>query len=358
MKKVCLIDYNLSIRGGVEQVTASLANALADYYEVHILSLCGDGKTAYALDARVRFRRVLSKETRLRQMQRLACPIVKRYFHENGIEVAIIQGNYPGFLMAPLRWMGKTKLIFCDHGALMNQWHQKDIVVLRYIAAKACHNVVTLTAQSQNDYIRRFHLKKKRVRCIYNWIDLAIPHSQNYSKESKRIVSAGRFGKEKGFDMLVKAFAPVAEKHPDWTLDLFGDGEMMPTVKRLISELGLEAQVKLLGMRTDLSQRYGEYAMYVLPSYREGMPLVLLEAKANRLPIISFDIMTGPREIVQDGVDGILIPPYNLEQMGAAMCRLIEEPELRESMSARSQDNLQKFSKETILKQWRQLIEE
>lgn len=101
-----------------------------------------------------------------------------------------------------------------------------------------------------------------------------------------------------------------------------------------------------------LAEKYKEYSMYVLPSYREGLPLVLLEAKANRLPIVSFDIMTGPREIVRDGIDGILVPPYDLEKMGNAICSLIENEDLRSSMSLKSQENIYKYSKTAILKQW------
>jgi glycosyltransferase involved in cell wall biosynthesis len=88
------------------------------------------------------------------------------------------------------------------------------------------------------------------------------------------------------------------------------------------------------------------------------MPLVLLEAKANRLPIVSFDIQTGPREIVRDGIDGLLVQPYDLDKLGDSMCRLIESKELREEMSRRSQDNLDVFAKETILRQWLTLIED
>lgn len=357
MKKVCIVDYDMSVRGGVEQVSASLSAALADTYEVHLISLSMGGKPTYILDDRVKFTALLGADYRLRDMRRDLKQPLRRYFNENGIDVAIIMGNYPGFLASTARFGTKTKLVFCDHGALMNQWERKDIVFIRLLSSLLSHRVVTLTEQSRDDYRRKFHLKKNKVQCIYNWIDLDCPRSEEYQKASKRIVSAGRFGHEKGFDLLVKAFAPVAKKHPDWQLDLFGDGEMMPVVKALIAENDLENNVNLMGMRTDLAERYRDYAMYVLPSYREGMPLVLLEAKANRLPIISFDVMTGPREIVRDGVDGILVPPYELDSLGSAICRLIEDDALRQSMSDRSQDNLDKFSKQSILNQWRALID-
>ncbi len=357
MRKICFIDYDMSVRGGVEQVTASLVNALAESCEVHLLSIVQKGNPIYTIDERVHSVTLLKEEKRLSEMRRELKTVLSDYLRENGIEVMIIQGNYPGFLASVVRGRVKTKLIFCDHGALMNQWSQKDIVVIRLITSLLCHRVVTLTEQSRCDYIKRFLLPKKKVQSIYNWIDTEVPHSEKYDISSKKIVSAGRFGKEKGFDMLIKAFAPAAKRHPDWTLDIFGDGEMMEEVKKLIKEYGIGDKVNLLGMRSDLADRYRDYAFYVLPSYREGLPLVLLEAKLNRLPIVSFDILTGPREIVRDGIDGILIPPYDTEKMGEAISHLMENGDERQKMSDKSQENIDKFSKETILREWMELIE-
>lgn len=357
MKAICLIDYNMAVRGGVEQVTASLANALADFYDVHVLSLCLTGECAYTLDPRVHFRSFLPKEARLREMRQTLKPLLAQYIARHGISVCVLQGNYTGLIASSLRHTSRAKLIFCDHGALLNQWGQKDIVAIRLISSLLCHHVVALTEQSRAAYMKKFHLPRRRVSCIYNWMDLSVPRSPSYDTSSKRIVSAGRFGKEKGFDQLIHAFAPVARKHPDWQLDIFGDGEMMDTVRKLVGDYQLSGQVHLPGMVQDLPQRYGQYAMYVLPSYREGLPLVLLEAKANRLPIVSFDISTGPREIVRDNVDGLLVPPCDTAAMAQAMCRLIEDPALRQQMSDRSQDDLARFSKQTILKQWCDLFE-
>lgn len=356
-QKICIIDYDMSVRGGVEQVTVNLSSELADDYEVHLISLCQQGDLAYKLDSRVKYTVLLEREQRLREMRRNSRLLLIDYFRRNGIDVAIIQGNYSGFIVSSVRGLVRTKLIFCDHGALMNQWDRKDIVAIRLISALLSHKVVTLTKQSRDAYCKKFHLPSKRVVCIYNWIDPNQMCSTVYATDSHRIVSAGRFGKEKGFDLLVKAFCPVAKKHPDWHLDLFGDGEMMETVKELISQYGLENNIHLMGMRSDLQRHYGDYAMYVLPSYREGMPLVLLEAKANKLPIVSFDIMTGPREIVRNGVDGVLVPPYDVEKMGYVICELIENPERRKMMSERSYENLGSFSKNVILDQWKALID-
>lgn len=357
MKKICFIAYDMSVIGGVEQVTTSLANALCEAYDVSILSLCGESIPQLPLDSRIHYLSLHLGKGRGRIMRKTAMPLLKKYFVENHMDIAFAQGHYPAFVAGGVCGTTKTKMIFCDHGALMNQWRDHSTVVMRLLNSIQYSKTVTLTEQTRRDYHAKFRIPVKKLVHITNWIADDLPRSEKYDTTSRKIVSAGRFGKEKGFDMLIKAFAPVARKHPDWQLDLFGDGEMMENVKALVSEYDLAGQVNLLGMRSDLKERYGEYAMYVLPSYREGMPLVLLEAKANRLPIISFDILTGPREIVRDGIDGILVPPYDLEKMSAAICTLIEDDMLRQTMSDRSLDNLNKFSKDTILKQWCNLIE-
>lgn len=358
-KRICIADFDLSVYGGVERVSASLANALADHFEVFFISLCmKDKEKAFELDPRIHYRVMLPKEDRLRYMRKELKSCVRDYFRENKIDAAVLQGNYTGYLIGTTCAKKGTKLIFVDHGALMNQWDRKDIRFIRWIASRRCEKTVTLTEESKKAYQKKFRLAENRVRCIYNWIEPDPESSQSYDGTSQKVISAGRFTYEKGFERLIDVWRPVAKKHPEWRLDLFGDGELREKVEEKIREYQLEEQIALKGNVDDLKRRYKEYAMYVLPSDREGMPLVLLEAKQNRLPIVSFDIQTGPKEIVADGVNGLLVEPYDTEKMAEAICRLIEDPDRRRSMSDHSQDDLEKFSKEEILKQWIELLEE
>ena len=357
MKKICFIVYNMSVIGGVEQVTKTLTDELVKNYEVHVLSLLKTGELKYKLDNKVQYEYLSTQESRFSEMQKQLKKPIAAYLKKNNIDIAFIQGTFPAYITFPVRFFCKTKLVFCDHGALRNQWDDKKTTLARFLSSLFCHKTVALTKQTYDDYHKKFFVPYRKLRYIYNWVDLSVSRSEEYSINSKRIISAGRISKEKGFDMLVKAFAPVAQKHSDWHLDIFGDGDMMDIVKQTIAEYKIENNVHLMGMRADLSEQYRNYAMYVLASYREGMPLVLLEAKANRLPIVSFDIMTGPREIVRDNIDGILVEPYNLEKMSDAICSLIENTDRRIQMSQASQKNLYKFSKQEILIQWKHLIE-
>lgn len=356
-KKVCMVVYNFADYGGVNAITADIMNELVNDVDLTLLSIVGDGRELpYQLDNRISYHSLLAKEHSLRKMFFFAFKPAYSYCKSEKFDKIILIGHYPGLLLCMLQPLLKTEVIFSDHGALMNQWHEKKVTLMRYMASKICKRTITLTDRNRESYIKKFHLPSKRVLRIYNWINMDVVHSTQYNSESKRIISAGRFGREKGFDQLIKAFAPVAKKHRDWQLDLFGDGEMMPEIRRLIQENNLETNIHLMGMQKNLQSKYKDYAMYVLPSYREGLPLVLLEAKLNRLPIISFDILTGPREIVRDGIDGILVPERNIEAMSCAIEKLIEDKEMRIRMSNCSQDNLSVFSKQQITKEWLHLI--
>ena len=112
MKKICFIDFNMAVRGGVEKVTADLVNALADYCEVHLLSLCFTGELEYELDERVHFKPLLKEEKRLSEMRKELKPMLAAYLRDNKIDVAILQGNYAGFIASTVRFTTKTKLVF------------------------------------------------------------------------------------------------------------------------------------------------------------------------------------------------------------------------------------------------------
>lgn len=359
MKKICIIGYDLSVPGGSERVAVSLSNALAGRYEVFLVSIFqkGDGP-AFPLDERVRYVTALEKEDRLRYMRRQLKPFLLKLFREEKISAAIINGMYPGWLVASTCAGSGTKLIFVDHEAIMNRWKQKDLRFMRWYASRKCERTVALTESSREAYIKKFRLKREKVRCIYNWIETDRISNKPYRIDSKKIISAGRLGPEKGFDLLISAFAPAAKEYPDWELEIYGDGELKDELGRQIQEYGLEGNIRLMGYASDLEDRYADYAMYVLPSRREGMPVVLLEAKKNRLPIVSFDILTGPAEIVTDGVNGFLIEPFDLKKMSDAIMKLIKDPDLRQSMSDHSQDDIDRFSKDKILRQWIELLEE
>ena len=356
-KRICFIVHNFSDYGGVGVVAANLANAFSQDENVFMLSLISDDRPkAYHLDAKVKYCELIQPDLRLRdQMKELYSP-VRSFFRDNEIDVAIILGHWPAFLISAVKPFVKTKFVYCDHGALMNQWEDKKNTFMRWIAAVSSDCTVALTKRTRDDYIDRFHLNMNKVRYIYNWIEIKSSDSDKYDINSKRFISAGRFGYEKGFDRLIEIVRPVFQKYQDWHLDIFGDGEMLDVVEQRVKQYNLESNVHLMGKRDNLRDCFKQYAFYVLPSFREGLPIVLLEAKCNKLPIISFDVLTGPSEIISDNVDGLLIKDGDNDGFSNAICTLIEDKDLRMHMSDCSSENLDKFDKMAIFNQWRELI--
>ena len=358
MKRICLVDFDMAVTGGVECVTASLANAFCEDHAVYIFEINHTGPCAYTLDKRVRFTEGVQGENRLRGMIKSCVPAFIRFVKKEKIDVILLMGNYPALVVSFARFFTKAKYVYCDHGGLMNQWRQKDITAIRFWDAFCAHKVVVLTDKTQKDYVEKFHLKPEKVQRIYNWVeDEIISQRQEYRPQSRKILSVGRFGKEKGYDLLVKVAEEILPKYPQWSWDIYGTGETFDEISEKIQEAGLENQVCLKGNVKNAYQLYPEYAFLVLTSYREGLPIVLLEALALGIPRVSFDIETGPNEIIEDGKNGFLIPPYDLQVMGKRIEELIQNEELRRTF-AQYGGRREKFSKKEILKEWIKVIEE
>lgn len=360
MKNICFVDWDFSFIGGIEGVIKSLAEELSKQYSVHVISINSEkGKSGLKLSDSVTYYVINKGENRIRD----AClksffPILK-YIRKNKIDIVFGMGHYTEPVLFPVSKFSKAKFIFCDHGAIANQLEDQIITGFRKSAPRNFEKVVTLTNRNREDYINMFNADSDKIICIPNWVDDKVFNyvDDSYNIKSKKIISVGRFGPEKGYDMLVDVANVVLKKHPDWQWDLYGDGETFEEIKQKIKEYKLENKLNQMGLVRDIYSKYKDYAIYVLPSYREGFPLVLLEAKANRLPIVSFDCVTGPREVITDGVDGFLVDCYNKESMAERISDLIEDSALRKRMSDNSQANLGKFSKQKILNQWIELIE-
>lgn len=360
-KNICFVDYDFSVMGGVEKVLKDLAENLSTEYSVHIISICSKGKDIYydINNKNIEYHAICEGFPRIREAVTKSFSPLRSYIKKNSIDIVFIMGYYPIPILMPIKPFVKTKFIFCDHGSIENQLGDRKAVTFRKLAAKFCDKVVTLTQRNLDAYEKLFKTKSKKLECIYNAIDEEIFDyvADEYDIKSKKIITAGRFTAEKGFDMLVDVANIVLNKHTDWTWDLYGDGEEFESIKNRVNQLGLSDRLILKGRSNEIYKKYKDYSIYVLPSYREGLPLVLLEAKANHLPIVAFDVLTGPREIVSDKENGFLIPCYDKELMAEKICCLIENEELRESFSNRSYDNIDLFKKDSIMRKWVKIIE-
>lgn len=355
MKKIALFVYDYTLFGGAERVAANLANELCRDYEVSLISCFGSReKPSFALNETVE-EFVLTKETLSIPLHcNMLAKTLRRILQENHIDVML---NITAGINT-VSWMStrhtSTKVIYCEHSNLFNKTYGKKHEFRQWLGAKTADKVIALTEADKVEFQRKYSIDGK-ADYIYNWYDG--PVCTDYDAESKKIIAVGRLEYIKGYDRMIQAAAKVFEKHPDWTLDIYGEGTYRDKIAQQIADAHMENNIFLRGNCPTVIQEYRSHAFCVMTSYYEGFALALVEAMANSLPAVSFDCPTGPREIIQDGENGLLVADGAIDDLVNAMNRLIEDPALRKNYASHAPEILKKFDKEAIYQQWVRTIE-
>lgn len=181
--------------------------------------------------------------------------------------------------------------------------------------------------------------------------------TQRSSLSIKRVIAVGRYVYQKGFDQLLQAWATIERQYPEWQLVVFGDGNRTPYEQQM-KELGIDDnRCHLYGPTTDIQQEYVNSSIFVFSSRFEGFGMVLVEAMACGLPVVSFDCPCGPKDIVKDGEDGILVENGNIELLATSLSKMMRDEALRQAMSQAALKNVQPFRIEQIAEQWRKIFE-
>lgn len=180
---------------------------------------------------------------------------------------------------------------------------------------------------------------------------------ENSPCTSNEVIAVGRYSHQKGFDMLINAWEIVAKRNPDWILKIYGEGNR-EDLNNLIIKYKISDSCFLKHPTSDIANRYLESSIYVLSSRFEGMPMVLLEAIASGLPVVSFDCPCGPKDIINHEVDGILVKSGNIEELADKICYLIENENIRKEMGLEARKNAERFKIEHISLLWKNLFEE
>jgi glycosyltransferase involved in cell wall biosynthesis len=175
--------------------------------------------------------------------------------------------------------------------------------------------------------------------------------------QAKVVSAIGRYAPQKGLDRLIDAWRLVAGKHPDWQLRLVGDGELREALQEQVDRLNLRDSV-LLGKATDdMDSVYRNTSILALSSHYEGLPMVLLEAQAYGIPAVAFTCKCGPRDVITDGVDGILVPEGDIPALAQGLDALISQPDRLREMGTNAFRASERWDFESIMKQWLTLFE-
>jgi glycosyltransferase involved in cell wall biosynthesis len=171
------------------------------------------------------------------------------------------------------------------------------------------------------------------------------------------VIAAGRLTRQKGFDMLIPAFGPVAAAHPGWRLRICGSGDLHDDLQRLIEERGLSDVIELPGAQ-DLADEMAKASIFVLSSRFEGFPLVLLEAMSKGMAVVAFDCPTGPAEVVDDHRNGILVPAGDIDALSAGIDQLVQDEDLRRRCASAAVETARSYTMDAIGPRWDELLRE
>lgn len=350
--RICFLASDMSWRGGTIKMTALLSGLLSKSHSVYIVSLQEEGEPLYTLDDRVQ-RYILPTQRRKPKIL-YAIGSIRRFLAKEKIDVLINVDVGMAIYGIPAVWGLKTKVITWEHSNFYNNWGSRHFAKIRRFAAKHSNAVVVLTERDKGNYEANIPSKVP----VYAIPNPATLQSYCYQLSSRTILSVGLLLPIKGYDRVIRVASKILPQRPDWNWVICGEGPEREKLEKATAEAGLEKQVLLPGLQKNMAAWYRSAAMLVMTSDMEGLPMTLLEGKGWGLPLVAFDIMTGPSDIIDNEKNGYLIQPFDVDAMAEKISSLMDHEELRAAMSANSRQGMEKFSEERILGEWKKLLGE
>ncbi|EOW5833397.1 glycosyltransferase family 4 protein [Escherichia coli] len=360
MKNICFFISSFNEVGGTERVTSVIANEFQKLagYQVHIVSLHCGIQPFFVLDDNVHIDQLFDNKLRgLTNFPKIMY-CLRNYLKLHNIDTLIVVESILSIYSLPASLGLNIHHVCWEHFNYNIDLGKSTRRLARRLAARFSDDIVTLTERDKSMWLSRGNIKAK-VTAIPNPITIDLPENINISN-NKTFLAVGRLTNQKGFDLLLQSWALITDKHPDWRLRIVGDGEDKDILEHMRMDLGIENTTKLIDKTSHISDEYQKASFFVMSSRFEGLPLVLIEAQAYGLPIISFDCDTGPSEIISNNINGWLCEPLNVKQLSQAMLYAIDMSEDNEKyvkFCELSRVNAKRFTLDKVLFKWGEILE-
>ena len=375
--KIVYCTPALYLAGGMERVMTLKANYFAEHfgYDITIVITDGKGKEPfYTLSDKVKvvnldigfeelwnqpfWKKVVLYLKKQRQYKKKLTACLMELRPDITISMLRREINFINSIKDGSHKIGEIHI----NRAHFRNFEEKDNNIVKNLFSKLWMNTLLGKLKQLDRFVvltesdRKAWHELDRVEVISNPLSFAPTNPCNHSE--KRVIAVGRYCYEKGYDHLLQAWAIVQDKCPEWRLDVFGDGDRS-AYEALMDQCGIDRSRCKLNERTlDIQQEFERSAISVCSSRFEGFGLVIIEAMACGVPVVSFDCPWGPRTIIRDEEDGILVENGNVNQLAEALLKLIADDQMRTAMGSKASVNVRRFSIEVIADKWKNLFEE
>lgn len=374
--KVVYVLASLATSGGTERIISEKANYMADVFGYDVSIICYgqriESPNFYLLSKKIRLHYLglqIYSQYQYKYPKRLLEKMIFRNRLKKRLSKTVKQIN-PDILIGISHFRAdlvcaidcKAKIIIESHipRLFIENTYYSNILLVNYYKKlydcryfhrieKKADIIVTLTEGDRQQWI-----KAKQIETIPNFSNIHTNHIYDYSR--KKVITIGRLCKEKGFERLLDIWTSVNGKHPDWNLDIYGDGEIKKELEYIINSKNM-ANVTLRGITNNISKVLSESSICVSTSYYEGFSLALLEAITQGVPCVAFDCPYGPRTIIEDGICGYLVENGDTNLFAERLCTLMEHEQLRQQFSKASIERSKIFNTDTIMQQWKNIFD-
>ncbi|MFI9582116.1 glycosyltransferase family 4 protein [Streptomyces sp. NPDC052236] len=292
-------------------------------------------------------------EARFKEYSRLTDDRVREHYADSDADIVV--GTRPG-LVAYVAQFTPDRVIRIGQEHMTHNHHKAALRAEMYEHLAAVDAFVTVSEGDAAVWQEKMPLPSTRVLAIPN----SVPEPQVAPSDGtgKTVVAAGRLASEKQYNVLIDAFAKVTAVRPDWVLRIYGGGDQRPRLRDQILRMGLYNKVHLMGSHSPIEPEWAKGTIAVSTSRHESFGMTLVEAMRCGLPLISTDCDYGPREIINDSVDGLLVPVGDVKAIADALIRLIDDEDLRRRLGTAARESARRFDPAQIVKEYENLFGE
>lgn len=321
IEKIIIVTRNM-VGDGAERVIAQLSNFFAAQGKQCSIITLNDDEVFYKLDPSISVLPVGEKSGNKVLDKLLRYRMVRKMVRREKPDIVLSMPEEIGVYVL-LALLGTGIPVYVSERN--NPWVMPDVKVtriLRTLMYPTARGIIFQTEMAKSFFPES--IQEKGV-VLSNPVDAQRIPAQHAGEREKVVVAAGRLSPQKNIPLLLKAFARFSPGHPEFKLRIFGEGELREELTELAKTLNIADKVEMPGRSTSLLEKMNSAAMFVLSSDYEGMPNVLLEAMCMGMPVISTDCPSGgPRELIEDGVNGLLVPVGDEQALCAAMEKMAD----------------------------------